>query len=171
MKQILLITALFLFCLSCSSDDDGGGSVSTSPIVGTWRLISYSYEGEMNSGGIPGTVTAVGTNINDVQVTLHPDGSISNNGNTFIVEFTITVEGIPTTQEVATQPMLEGSTYRVEGNMMYVNNPESPIGEIGTPIIELNANTLHLGGENLPPVVPVPGLSSIDLDIRYERVN
>lgn len=36
MKQTLLITALFLFCLSCSSDDDGGGVQDNPLISGKW---------------------------------------------------------------------------------------------------------------------------------------
>jgi len=137
--------------------------------VGTWRLVSFHYEGEFEAGGSTGTIVAVGTNIGDVQVTLHPDGTISNNGNTFIVEFTTTINGYSTTMETPTEPMLEDSTWRRDGDMLYVNNPESPIGEQGTPIIELNQTTLHLGGI-VPPIAPMPGLEEIDLDIQYARV-
>ena len=38
MKKIALVLSLAFLAFSCSSDDSGGGSVSESDLVGTWKL-------------------------------------------------------------------------------------------------------------------------------------
>ena len=46
MKKITLLLGLAFLGFSCSSDDDGGSSVSTADLIGEWRLISETEDGE-----------------------------------------------------------------------------------------------------------------------------
>lgn len=182
MKQTLLITALFLFCLSCNNRTGEATAhanaeplaqkITTDPIVGTWRMVSFSYNSEFSAGELLGKISAVGKDIGDVRITFHPDGTSTNNGQKFIVEFTTTIGGHSTTKNIPTKPDFSEGTWRREGNMLVVFNPKNPvdIGEQKIPIVELTDTTLHLNGE-LPSISPMPGQGSIILDVRYERVS
>jgi len=169
MKQIFSIAVLIIFgLLSCSSDDggNGGGGPSTDEIVGTWRMLSFHYEAEINTGEISGTMTGEGIDINDVQVTFQPDGTMETNGNTFKVLLTTTANGSSTTQTLEGQTPLAGSTWRREGNMLYLDSDIESVPEIGYPIANISSNTLHLNGV----AVGAPGPETT-FDIRFERVN
>jgi len=137
MKQTLLITALFLFCLSCNNRTGEATAhanaeplaqkITTDPIVGTWRMVSFSYNSEFSAGELLGKISAVGKDIGDVRITFHPDGTSTNNGQKFIVEFTTTIGGHSTTKNIPTKPDFSEGTWRREGNMLVVFNPKNPV--------------------------------------------
>ena len=168
MKQFFLITVLLFIGISCKSDDGGnnGGGLSTDQVVGTWRMLSLHYEAEINTGDLSGTMTGEGIDINDVQTTFLPDGTTETNGNTFNVLLTTTVDGITTTQILEGQTPLDGSTWRREGNMLYLDSDIGSVPEIGYPISNISSNTLHLSGV----AVGAPGPETT-FDIQFERVN
>src|SRR5688572_13809991 len=105
MKQAILMILLFIFCIACNKDDDGGNP-STDEIVGTWRMLSFHSETEFDTGEYIITTTLEGFDFNDVQTTFLPDGTAQGNGGTFSVLQTITIDGESVTEVVPAQAAL-----------------------------------------------------------------
>lgn len=50
MKKVQLFALIMfsgLLITSCKSDDDGGSSINTDELIGTWRLVEETYNGEV----------------------------------------------------------------------------------------------------------------------------
>ena len=165
--------------------------VFSDPIIGTWRLFDFSwittiYPVDPEHPTIDITFkSAEDTEARNVEVTFHPDGTTSFNGNTFTGVMTTWADGIfAGEQAYHTQPGVEnGATWkRITGvgwrDKLALNHPNYLFGSREMDVIyvwhEVPGDNTEKAPlilfANMPPPVPVPGVRDIDVTLRFYRV-
>jgi len=146
MKKLnLLFLAIFTMAIvSCSSDDDNGGSNTTGDLLGTWvgQTVNYSGSTVTTFQGQNITADFVGEGY-DVDYTLtfsENPNEVTSNGS-YSIELTTTIAGQSTTQNEENIQFLETSDWAREGDQLTITtNGESTTGTIQ----ELTATSLVL---------------------------
>jgi hypothetical protein len=138
------LSFLFLFFISCSSDDDASSSVAVTEdaLVGTWNLTDFYIDNGQTILDVAGQqfitdYTQQGSNFNYEIVFATGPNTASSSG-TYDVEITTIISGqsIVTNQTLSSNDALEGS-WSISGSTLTIDNGTDPSN---AEIISFNGN-------------------------------
>ncbi|WP_136480904.1 lipocalin family protein [Cognatitamlana onchidii] len=124
MKKIsLFVSILCLVMSACSSDDDGGNTI-TGDIVGTWNVTKLDLTGEIQAevSGTPisSSVTGEGFDLDNSLVTFNESPSSIESEGTISMRLTYSLNGTELTEEIEDFEFLEGGTWELNGNTLII---------------------------------------------------
>ncbi len=173
---IVLALPLALATSGCgdSNDDTGAeatadqAAVTSSDLLGTWKMVSFSYESEFSTGEVSGKISAEGVDLDNVLLIFKPDGTTQGSGS-FNVNMSTTIGGHTTTKKLKGNSPVNNGTWKRNGNTLTIGSPGHPTsGSQHLTITKLDSNGLEINGD-LPN--PAGGGNTIKLKVEYNRVN
>ena len=161
-KRLGLIALSVVMLMGCSSDDDGGSDDTSADLVGTWRITSLTYNGDVTTEfqGTSTSSTFDGEAINiDAIIVLTENPNEFTGSGSYDVVLTSETAGQSTTQTVPIDDFesegtwsRSGNTLSTNGSLVSVSSPADVFGDMMTSgdstIEELTETTLRLSNSD-----------------------